>query len=210
MALPAAAPRPQQSRLPGIWSTLWAHRRPHRAPRWSHRCTTITRQCKPRRHRRRLGSSFRVGTRPTKRWWRELSPQPARPRHRRRGRTHAERPFCLGIHLDGPRDPRLSALARGGYARSRLRAANANALGPDPSSADYPVLGAACATARSPGPTRRRRSLCKCDSETNPPDEIDVGVVVAHVGLAPSVPAEFIVVRVAHDPSGVTVSSLSE
>jgi phage tail sheath protein FI len=50
----------------------------------------------------------------------------------------------------------------------------------------------------------------KCDSETNPPDEIDVGVVVAHVGLAPSVPAEFIVVRVEHDPSGVTVSSLPE
>jgi len=50
----------------------------------------------------------------------------------------------------------------------------------------------------------------KCDSETNPPDEIDLGRVVAHVGLAPSVPAEFIVVRVEHDPSGVTVSSLSQ
>jgi hypothetical protein len=49
----------------------------------------------------------------------------------------------------------------------------------------------------------------KCDSETNTPDEIDLGRVVAHVGLAPSVPAEFIVVRVEHDPSGVTVSSLS-
>jgi hypothetical protein len=49
----------------------------------------------------------------------------------------------------------------------------------------------------------------KCDSETNPPDDTDLGRVVAHVGLAPSVPAEFIVVRVEHDPSGVTVSSLS-
>jgi hypothetical protein len=49
----------------------------------------------------------------------------------------------------------------------------------------------------------------KCDSETNTLDEIDLGRVVAHVGLAPSVPAEFIVVRVNHDPSGVTVSSLS-
>jgi hypothetical protein len=49
----------------------------------------------------------------------------------------------------------------------------------------------------------------KCDSETNSPDEIDLGRVVAHVGLAPSVPAEFIVVRVEHDASGVTVSSLS-
>jgi hypothetical protein len=49
----------------------------------------------------------------------------------------------------------------------------------------------------------------KCDSETNTPDEMDLGRVVAHVGLAPSVPAEFIVVRVEHDPSGVTLSSLS-
>ena len=49
----------------------------------------------------------------------------------------------------------------------------------------------------------------KCDSETNSPDEIDLGRVVAHVGLAPSVPAEFICIRVEHDPSGVTVSSLS-
>ena len=48
----------------------------------------------------------------------------------------------------------------------------------------------------------------KCDSETNPPDEIDLGRVVAHVGLAPSTPAEFIVVRIEHDPRGVTVSSL--
>jgi hypothetical protein len=49
----------------------------------------------------------------------------------------------------------------------------------------------------------------KCDSETNTPDEIDLGRVVAHVGLAPSVPAEFIIVRITHDPNGVTVSSLS-
>jgi uncharacterized protein len=49
----------------------------------------------------------------------------------------------------------------------------------------------------------------KCDSEINPPDETDLGRVVAHVGLAPSTPAEFIVVRVEHDPSGVTISSLS-
>jgi phage tail sheath protein FI len=54
-----------------------------------------------------------------------------------------------------------------------------------------------------------RAFFVKCDSETNPPDDTDLGRVVAHVGLAPSVPAEFIVVRVEHDPSGVTVSSLS-
>lgn len=49
----------------------------------------------------------------------------------------------------------------------------------------------------------------KCDSETNPPDERDLGRVVAHVGLAPSVPAEFIVVSVVHDASGFTVDELA-
>jgi len=49
----------------------------------------------------------------------------------------------------------------------------------------------------------------KCDEETNRPNEVDLGRVVALVGLAPSVPAEFIIVRVEHDASGVTVSSLA-
>jgi len=49
----------------------------------------------------------------------------------------------------------------------------------------------------------------KCDSETNPPEVRDVGSVVAHVGLAPSIPAEFIVIRVVHDAAGFTVSGLS-
>ena len=49
----------------------------------------------------------------------------------------------------------------------------------------------------------------KCDGETNTTDERDLGRVVAHVGLAPSVPAEFIVVRVVHDASGFTFSGLS-
>jgi hypothetical protein len=50
----------------------------------------------------------------------------------------------------------------------------------------------------------------KCDAETNPVSEIDIGRVVAHVGLAPSVPAEFIIIRVEHDPVSGTSSSLSE
>ena len=49
----------------------------------------------------------------------------------------------------------------------------------------------------------------QCDAETNPPDGRDLGRVVAHVGLAPSVPAEFIWVRVVHDASGSTISGLS-
>ena len=46
----------------------------------------------------------------------------------------------------------------------------------------------------------------QCDAETNPVDERELGAVVAHVGLAPSIPAEFIVIRVVRDASGFTVS----
>ena len=49
----------------------------------------------------------------------------------------------------------------------------------------------------------------KCDAQTNPADERELGRVVAHVGLAPQVPAEFILIRVVHDASGFTVSGLS-
>jgi phage tail sheath protein FI len=58
------------------------------------------------------------------------------------------------------------------------------------------------------GAEQAQAFFVKCDSETNPPELADLGRVVAQVGLAPSTPAEFIVVRVEHDPSGVTVSSL--
>jgi hypothetical protein len=44
----------------------------------------------------------------------------------------------------------------------------------------------------------------KCDAETNPAAVRDAGRLVAEVGLAPSVPAEFVVVRVTHDASGIT------
>jgi hypothetical protein len=45
----------------------------------------------------------------------------------------------------------------------------------------------------------------KCDSETNPPDVLDAGMVVTHVGLALAAPAEFVVVRIIHGASGVSV-----
>lgn len=38
----------------------------------------------------------------------------------------------------------------------------------------------------------------KCDAETNPADEREAGKVVTEIGLAPAVPAEFIVVRIIH------------
>lgn len=49
----------------------------------------------------------------------------------------------------------------------------------------------------------------QCDAETNPPEQRDLGQVVAHVGLAVSVPAEFVLLRVTHDASGFSVGGLS-
>ena len=42
----------------------------------------------------------------------------------------------------------------------------------------------------------------KCDTETNPPDQIDAGMVVIEVGMCPVKPAEFVVFRVAQLPTG--------
>jgi phage tail sheath protein FI len=36
----------------------------------------------------------------------------------------------------------------------------------------------------------------KCDTETNPPDEVAKGLLTCQVGVAPVIPAEFIVIQV--------------
>jgi phage tail sheath protein FI len=56
------------------------------------------------------------------------------------------------------------------------------------------------------GRTAEEAFYVKCDSETNPPASVDAGVVMTQVGVAPSVPAEFVVVRVIHGTGGVQVS----
>jgi uncharacterized protein len=45
----------------------------------------------------------------------------------------------------------------------------------------------------------------KCDAELNPPEIRDTGTLVAEVGLAVAVPAEFVVVRIVHDASGIVL-----
>lgn len=47
----------------------------------------------------------------------------------------------------------------------------------------------------------------KCNAETNPPDLREVGQVVTELGLAPTVPNEFIVIRLIHGNSGVTLTT---
>jgi phage tail sheath protein FI len=49
----------------------------------------------------------------------------------------------------------------------------------------------------------------KCDSETNPPEVADAGMVVTLVGVALAAPAEFIVVRVINGTSGVSIQPAS-
>ncbi len=44
----------------------------------------------------------------------------------------------------------------------------------------------------------------KCDAETNPRSSRNLGQVVAEVGIAPTTPAEFIVISLVHNSSGVT------
>ena len=56
------------------------------------------------------------------------------------------------------------------------------------------------------GRTAEEAFFVKCDSETNPPEILDTGQVVTHVGLALAAPAEFVVARIVHGASGVTVS----
>jgi uncharacterized protein len=45
----------------------------------------------------------------------------------------------------------------------------------------------------------------KCDSETNPPENIDAGIVTTLIGIAPVKPAEFIVFRISQYSGGTDV-----
>jgi hypothetical protein len=52
------------------------------------------------------------------------------------------------------------------------------------------------------GRTPAEAFYVKCDAEINPRVKGDAGEVISEVGLAPVVPAEFIVVRITHSPNG--------
>jgi hypothetical protein len=59
------------------------------------------------------------------------------------------------------------------------------------------------------GATAREAFYIKCDAETNPPEQRDQGRVITEIGLAPGLPNEFIVVRIIHGASGVTIAGPS-
>jgi Bacteriophage tail sheath protein len=52
------------------------------------------------------------------------------------------------------------------------------------------------------GATEREAFFVKCDEETNPPEDIDAGIVTALIGMAPVKPAEFIVFKVSQYTAG--------
>jgi len=52
------------------------------------------------------------------------------------------------------------------------------------------------------GKTPAEAFFVKCDEETNPQDSIDLGQVVAIIGIAPVKPAEFVIFRLMQTPTG--------
>ena len=59
------------------------------------------------------------------------------------------------------------------------------------------------------GGTPREAFYVKCDAETNLPELRERSQVVTEIGLAPTIPYEFVVVRLIHGPQGVTISGTS-
>lgn len=57
------------------------------------------------------------------------------------------------------------------------------------------------------GRTAAEAFFVKCDGETNPPEVREAGRVVTVIGLAPSLPNEFVVVRIIHGAGGVGVDT---
>jgi hypothetical protein len=56
------------------------------------------------------------------------------------------------------------------------------------------------------GQTPAEGFYVKCNAETNPREVIEAGQVVAEIGLAPTIPFEFVVVRLIYGTSGVSIS----
>jgi hypothetical protein len=56
------------------------------------------------------------------------------------------------------------------------------------------------------GETAGEAFYVKCDEETNRKEYRDTGAVATEIGLSPTVPNEFVVVRIIHTTSGVTIA----
>lgn len=56
------------------------------------------------------------------------------------------------------------------------------------------------------GATPDEAFYVRCDDETNPSDQVDLGIVTVEIGAAPSKPAEFVVIRVRQSTDGTAVA----
>lgn len=59
------------------------------------------------------------------------------------------------------------------------------------------------------GRTMQEAFYVRCDATTNPPEGRDQGALITEIGLAPSLPNEFVVVRIIHGASGVSLAGPS-
>jgi phage tail sheath protein FI len=57
------------------------------------------------------------------------------------------------------------------------------------------------------GATAGEAFFVKCDEETNPPEVIDAGQVVAVIGIAPVKPAEFVIFQISQSASGAEIAT---
>jgi phage tail sheath protein FI len=57
------------------------------------------------------------------------------------------------------------------------------------------------------GRTAQEAFFVKCDEETNPPEVIDAGMVIAIIGIAPVKPAEFVIFKISQHAGGVEIEA---
>jgi phage tail sheath protein FI len=57
------------------------------------------------------------------------------------------------------------------------------------------------------GRTPEEAFFVKCDTETNPPEEVDLGRVTILIGMAPVKPAEFVIFRLSQTAVGTDVET---
>ena len=60
------------------------------------------------------------------------------------------------------------------------------------------------------GATPEQAFFVQCDEETNPPEVIDAGQVIAVIGIAPVKPAEFVIFRIGQSAGGTEVETQGE
>jgi phage tail sheath protein FI len=55
------------------------------------------------------------------------------------------------------------------------------------------------------GSTPQEAFFVKCDAENNPPDSIRLGQVIIDIGIAPVLPAEFVIFRISQYEAGADI-----